>query len=281
MTHSRSLTLLYTILATLTVTSAAGCTEPSPNTATTQQHTSITEYYGPATLSAGNHNNWSDTTCPQYSSYCRLVGDASGSTITGVAQFDGNPLVELTFYNDGLYPITFANNSPNSDVSNRMHLHAGADLVVAAGYGVRFATIEDWTTDPYTPLGWVEIGTHAVDSATASTPSRTLGTAFKPSADRMTMVTYSASADCTITLSGGQEGRVELLSDSANPPTTIRADVIGCKNTGTVVVGVTQVVGTRGTASYIVPVNDYVLVRKVDVTGTPSYAITRQTEQRL
>jgi hypothetical protein len=50
-------------------------------------------------------------------------------------------------------------------------------------------------------------------------------------------------------------------------------------NTGTVTVGVAVVVGARGSASYDVPAGDYVLIRKVDVTGTPSYAITHQVEQ--
>lgn len=279
MTQSRAFAL-YTILATLTVTSAAGCTE-QPDTKATRQGSYVAEY-GLVTLAAGNNNNWSDTVCTGASDLCRLVGDVSGSTITGLdeAAF-GNRFYGVWLYNEGLYSIHFAHNSSSSSTANRLRLRAGADLTLAPGYGVWLVTITDWSTDPITPLGWTEIGAHAVEDAVASTPSRTLGTAFRPSTDRPTLVTFSANAECSISLSGGQEGRVELLSDSANPPTTIRAELAGCKNTGTVVLGVSEVVGSRGTATYWVPTGDYVLVRGVNVTSTPTLVITHQTEQRL
>ncbi len=254
----------------------------SPQENATRQDIHLAEFGGPVILSSGNNNNWYNSACGTNDGPCRIVGDAGGSVITGIDESHyGDRDVAIWFWNEGSTPITIAHVNSNSSTNNRIHLRAGSDLSLSPGYGIWLQALVDWTTDPYTPLGWREIGFHAVDSAVASTPSRTLGTAFRPSTNRLSLVTFSASADCTITLSGGQEGRVELLSDSSNPPTTIRSDVTGCKNTGTVVVGVTVVVGTRGTASYLVPAGDFVLLRTVNVTGTPSYAITRQTEQTL
>lgn len=268
----------YTFLLLL---SAIACST-SQHEGAIQQKIHLVEFGGPVILSSGNNNNWYNSSCGVNDGPCRISGDASGSVITGINEtYYGDRDVAIWFWNEGSTPVTIAHNNSNSSTNNRIHLRAGSNLALSPGYGVWLQALVDWTTDPYTPLGWHEIGFHAVDSAVASTPSRSLGTAFQPSTHRLSLVTFSASADCTITLSGGQEGRVELLSDSSNPPTTIRADVAGCRNTGTVVAGITQVVGSRGTASYLVPAGDFVLLRSVNVTGTPSYAITRQTEQTL
>jgi hypothetical protein len=254
----------------------------APQTGSQRQELALTDSGGPVTLSSGNNNNWSSDLCGQGAGVCRVVGDASGSTITGLsASYYGDRDVGLRIWNEGTTPIVIANQSTSSTLGNRLHLRGGADVVLGAGSGILLATLVDWTTDPYTPIGWYEMPQHGLDSPLTSTPSRTLGTAFRPSTSRHTLVTYSASVDCTITVSGGQEGRVELLSDSANPPTTVRGELAGCKNTGTVVLGVSQVMGDRGTASYLVPIGDYALIRSVTVTGTPSFAITHQTEQAL
>lgn len=115
-------------------------------------------------------------------------------------------------------------------------------------------------------------------AVTASTPSRSLGTAFQPSTTSVTSVHYSVQIDSTLTVTGGAAGRIELLSDSANPPTTIRASVPGGL-TGTVVVGVSLTGTAGGELSYDVPAGDYVLLRTVTVSGTPTYTITRQAEE--
>lgn len=268
--------------AIVLIATLAACSVPAaPLEGRVTQSVYATDGFGTYTLAAGSNDDWHTDNCTQDSWMCQLVGDAGGSVLTGITLNDAHYSTRIQLWNAGAVPFTIAHASSASSPANRIHLRAGSDLVLAPGYGVWIAALTDWSLETPASIGWYEVPDHGVDSAVASTPSRTLGTAFRPSTDRLTLVTYSASADCTITLSGGQEGRVELLSDSANPPTTIRADVAGCRNTGTVVVGMNQVIGVRGTASYLVPVGDYVLVRSVNVTSTPSYAITRQTEQRL
>jgi hypothetical protein len=202
----------------------SSCTQPV-SVGRLHQGSYINEEVGPATLASGNNNNWSAGSCNAQDGICRIVGDAGGSTITGLdSSVYGDRNVGLWFWNEGTTPIVFANMSSSSTSGNRMHLRAAEDLILPHGYGVLFTALADWTTDPYTPMGWFEFGFHAYDSISTSTPSRSLGTAFRPSTARPTMVTYSASADCTITLTGGQEGRVEILSDSANPPTTLHLE---------------------------------------------------------
>lgn len=258
---------------------AAAC-QAEPQTGILHQTLGLNDSGGPATLSSGNNNDWSSYVCGPSDGICRVTGNSGGSTLTGLDQANyGDRNVGVWIWNEGTYPITIAHANAGSSLNNRLHLRAGVDLVLGHGDAVMLVAIVDWTTDPYTPLGWHEIGLHArVDTVTTTTPTRVLGTAFQPSTTTARQVAYSASADCTISISGGMEGRVELLSDSANPPTTIRQDITGCKATGTVVLGVSQVIGTRGSASYLVPRGDYVLIRSVNVTGTPTYAITRQAE---
>lgn len=117
-------------------------------------------------------------------------------------------------------------------------------------------------------------------SITETTPSRSLGTAFKPSASAPTFVAYSARVVASLTLSGGQAGRIELLSDTANPPTTVRCRVAGGA-TGTGLIGLTATNTMEGVLSYLVPTNHFVLLRSVDETSTPTYSITTQSEEVL
>jgi hypothetical protein len=236
------------------------------------------------TLPSGNSNDWTSSNCYTGGpSICQLTGNADGtSRITGLSSGNWGHGDMIWIANRGAYPIILAHASTASTLSNRLALTAGHDEIIAPGRVVILYAQLDWSSDPSPFIGFRELtGNGIVDVTATTTPSRSLGTAFQPNATRTTLVTYSASADCTISLSGGQEGRVEILSDSANPPTTVRGDVTGCKATGTVVLGVSEVNGARGTVTYMVPASDYVLLRSVNVTGTPSYALTHQTEQSL
>lgn len=115
---------------------------------------------------------------------------------------------------------------------------------------------------------------------TQSSPTRVLGTPFQPSASAPTLVCYSARIVSSLTLSGGQAGRMELLSDVANPPTTIRCRVAGGA-TGTGVVGLTVTDTAEGGLCYLIPVAHFVLLRSVNETSTPTYSLTTQSEEVL
>lgn len=121
------------------------------------------------------------------------------------------------------------------------------------------------------------VDTKGLAPVSPSTPSRSIGSAFQPSTTQPTYVSYALRVVSSITLSGGQAGRIELRSDSSNPPSTVRGRVAGGA-TGTVVVGVSMSDTAEGTISYIVPAGHYVLLQSVNETGTPTYSINSQVE---
>lgn len=69
-------------------------------------------------------------------------------------------------------------------------------------------------------------GPAVVLNYTPSTPSRALGTTFQPSATNAAMLFYSVAFNCTLSLTGTQTSTVDLLSDTASPPTTVRGRVV-------------------------------------------------------
>lgn len=240
---------------------------------------SISDAQGIRNLAAGDNNDWS--ACQAQSGICRVSGHVSGSTITGMDQaYYGPQDVGVWFLNDGSVPITVANASTSSSLDNRIHTRTGADVIVAPGYGFQVVTLLDWTQNPQVPMGWREFGLNAIDSVTHSTPTRALGTAFQPSTSRPVVGCYSVQIDTTINLSGGESGRVEILSDASNPPTTIRGST-PAGITGTAVLGLALATVGGGQLCVTARPNDFVLLRSVDVTGTPAYTITRQSEDLL
>ncbi len=234
---------------------------------------------GPAILAAGDNNNWSDGICVETGA-CRVSAHSAGSSITGIdVTYYGDRDVGLWVHNDGPGVLTIAHDRTSSG-GNRIHTKLASDIYVAPGYGILLTAVVDWTTDPYTPLGWFEYTDNAIASVAASTPSRTLGVAFQPSNARPVLGHYSVKIDATLTISGGQAGRVELLSDAANPPTTIRAS-IPCGATGTAVIGLTLTTTCGGQLSYLVRAGDFALIRTVDGVNTPTYTLVNQTEETL
>lgn len=138
-----------------------------------------------------------------------------------------------------------------------------------AGITQLFALIGDGTIFQMTPI---------VLPSAITTPARPLGVAFQPNVGRSTLAYYSVRIESELTLAGGARGRVELLSDAADPPTTIRARVAGGV-TGTVVLGVDITDYVEAPLTYLVPPGHFVLLQSVDEVGTPIYTITTQTEQ--
>jgi hypothetical protein len=241
----------------------------------------LIDHGGSVTLAAGNNNDWSNLSLCDSTGVCLLVGDASGSTLTGIDEsIYGARDNGLWFYNDGTVPITIANNSTASTLNNRIHTRTGLDTVLMPGYGLVLWSKIDWTTMPYTAIGWNEITDNSISSVTPTTPTRSLGTAFQPNVGRPVYACYTVKIDTVLSLTGGQEGRAEILSDAANPPTIIRGAVFG-RNTGTVVVGVAVTTSGGGQLCLTVRPGDYVLVRSVNVTGTPTYTLTNQVEDVL
>lgn len=128
---------------------------------------------------------------------------------------------------------------------------------------------------------WQPIVDPANISPTVSTPTRTIGgSPHQVSSTRPALVAYSARVVSAITLTAGQAGRIELRSDSSNPPTTVRARVAG-GITGTLVVGATLTDINEKTLTYLVPAGHFVQIVSVNETGTPTYSLGAQVEEVL
>lgn len=120
-------------------------------------------------------------------------------------------------------------------------------------------------------------GPAGFSTITPATTTRTLNSAFQPSTTKGVQCSYSFKITCGLTLLiNNVEGQIELLSDTANPPTT-RRDIIGYGTGG--VLALTQ--SSTNTLGYIVPAGHYVLLKSTNVSGTPTYASLAQTEETL
>lgn len=87
---------------------------------------------------------------------------------------------------------------------------------------------------------------------TPITTTRALNTNFTPSTLYDTLVSYSVVSTCTATLLGGQSQTIELRSDTAATPTTVRATYTNA-NTVTLAIGITMTNTQASQLSYIVP----------------------------
>ena len=224
-----------------------------------------------ATLPAGSTDNY-----PLFDSHrYTFIGDASGSTITGFdpSGMDQNGEIFI-IRNVGTPDITLAHQSSASTAGYRIDLPDGRDFVLRGGDAIWI----DWDIESG---GWRPVVSPTFGpSFTSATPSRALGTAFCPSSHRAVMGTYSVRIDTALSLTTGARGRVELLSDTANPPTTVRARVAG-GNTGTLTVGLNTSDVIEAPLSYIIPPGHCAMLQSVDEVGTPTYSITTQTETTL
>lgn len=95
-------------------------------------------------------------------------------------------------------------------------------------------------------------------------------TAFRPSATRPTHAVYTVRISCA----AGEVGRIQLLSDAANPPTT---PIGGARNAG--LVGLTNVVDTTLVA-FIQP-GHYVKLHAISDTGAPVFSLQTTAENVL
>lgn len=120
----------------------------------------------------------------------------------------------------------------------------------------------------------------AISSITPNTPSRSLGTAFQPSSTNHVRVCYTVAQSVTNPLlAGSSVAQVQLLSDTNNPPTTIRCRARMASSVGVAVaISITQEQSIP--LEYLVPAGHY--VRLVATTsGTASNSISDQVEETL
>lgn len=114
---------------------------------------------------------------------------------------------------------------------------------------------------------------------TVRTPTRTLNsTGFQPNTIRTCGLIYSVRVQCNLSLTGGQQGLVQLLSDSSSTPTTVRSQGRN-GNTGTLTIGLNTTQDGGAELSYTCPSSDYVIIKTTNLTGTPTFTLEEQTEE--
>jgi len=113
-----------------------------------------------------------------------------------------------------------------------------------------------------------------------STPARTLNTNFTPNASRPTLCIYSVQISCTTTLLSGDDGIIDLRSDTAVTPTTVRCSMRNRLFQGLgVTVGTNSVV--RSVLIYLVPAGHNVRLVTTTLVAAPVYSIVDQVEITL
>lgn len=130
-------------------------------------------------------------------------------------------------------------------------------------------------------MAWAKTGNiKAPLVATPATPARALNTSFQPNAAKATYVCYSIALSVSNPLlAGSSTAQVQLLSDAAVVPTTVRSTAAAGSSVG---VSVTIQITTSNTVevSGIIPAGHYVRLVST-VTGTGSASIVAQTEVTL
>lgn len=270
-------TTVLTILLAVVTACTTSPTPPTPGLGTTNQATAIGDGQY-ATLAAGSNNDWSATFCNDTYSICQLIGNSSGSTITGIdpQYFSAGDVVWLR--NVGAYPITIANASSSSNATARLALPEGADIVLAPDRTLPVYLARDWDTGGHPLEGWYALegnGAHRI--TTTSIPSRTIGTSFRPSLTRLTFVAYSIKTDSTLALTSGQTGYVEFRVGASSSPTTV-CGRSGGGAAGTLSLGLGQTGTVESQLSCLVNPGEYA---ELVSSGTSTFTITSQIERAL
>jgi hypothetical protein len=132
-------------------------------------------------------------------------------------------------------------------------------------------------TNPATPHG-VEWGP-VVNGLLISpvTPVRTFNTTFTPHLTRPVLAVYTVEITCVTTLLSGDDGTIELRSDTNPTPTTVRAS---CRNRLFQTVGTS--VGTqsivRTALTYIVPPGSNVRLVTIVTVALPVFTLVTSVE---
>jgi hypothetical protein len=111
-------------------------------------------------------------------------------------------------------------------------------------------------------------------------PARALDAAFQPNATRPTLAIYSVDVTCSLTGGVGAGGAIQLLSDAANPPTTIRCEFF-LETGGGIDGGETVTNVSEGVLVYLVPEGHFVSLTTVPAGGSPIFGFGFSTEITL
>lgn len=138
----------------------------------------------------------------------------------------------------------------------------------------------DWAQTNSSSVDFIKNKPAAMSQASAS---RTLNTIFQVSATRWTQVRYSVDISTTVSLTGSQVGRVvlEMATNAAFTTGVQELQSFGNGNSGTLVVGLVLTQLCTACLSGQVPPGNYVRLRTVNTTGTPTFTYVSGQEVLL
>ena len=116
----------------------------------------------------------------------------------------------------------------------------------------------------------------AIPTRSFANPARSLNTAFQISTTRDAWVGYSVNISVTSALLAGQEGRVHLEYADDSGFTTNVVTVASAVNATSGVLNLTNV--GPGSVTGWIPAAKYARIRTENITGTPTYSLTRTQE---
>lgn len=125
--------------------------------------------------------------------------------------------------------------------------------------------------------------TMAFRGRTQSSASRSLNTAFQASTTRDALVGYSVDISCTSTLLGGQAGALVLEMATNSGFTTGVQTLSQFVNSNSVSLAIAITVTQINTACVTgyVPAGNWIRLRTVNTTGTPTFTYTQGQETLL
>lgn len=143
----------------------------------------------------------------------------------------------------------------------------------------------DLTSKPTIPSGqvqsdWTQASTGSVDyiknkptARSQSSSSRSLNIIFQVSATRWSLVRYSVDISTTVSLSGSQVGQVvlEMATNAAFTTGVQTIQQFSNGNSGTLVIGLVLTQLNTACLSGDIPAGNYVRLRTVNLTGTPTF----------
>lgn len=137
---------------------------------------------------------------------------------------------------------------------------------------------------------WTQTNNASVDfiknkpaSLSQSSASRTLNTIFQVNSTRWTEIRYSVDISTTVSLSGSQIGRVVLeMATNVGFTTGVQElQSFGNGNSGTLVIGLVLTQLCTACLSGKIPPGNYVRLRTVNITGTPTFTYVSGQEVLL
>jgi len=119
---------------------------------------------------------------------------------------------------------------------------------------------------------------HPLPAWAVNTPARTLGSAgFQPSTTKYTLCLYTVSISATTTIGGGQDGNIELRSDSGSTPTTVRATA-RLRQVATLAVALQLDQNQTQQLIYLVPPGHFVRLVGTQTVGAPTLSLVSSVE---